>query len=103
MGRATFAAADTPLDSEGEMPLAQICREQINLQNTESSFCPPGMLPAPSHSLFCTFTSSCSSAGLPGYLPTLPIREPTTHAFNLVSLKLKTSSTELVLFRDAVL
>lgn len=36
----------------------------------------------------------CSPAGLPGHPSVLPIGEPTAHAPNLVSLKLKTCSTE---------
>lgn len=77
------------LQQWGEMP-----GESKLTSRTESPLCPPGKLPALPHLAPSALCLLCLPAGLPGHPSILPIGEPTAHAPNLVSLKLKTCSTE---------
>lgn len=81
----------------GERPTAWVCRAhrppglRAPLACSEASPEPPPPAPRSAPLLSACY---CSPAGLPGHPSVLPIGEPTAHAPNLVSLKLKTCSTE---------
>lgn len=98
--RATAAAMDIPLGDVGR------CLQLRFAESKQTSIAQRG--PLPTWEAACgSYPAlpicpplSCSPAALPGHPAVLSMEEPMAHAPNLVSLKLKTCSTELVLSRD---